>query len=197
MVVANTISERMFFATNIADFLACQHISTLKRQEVLGEIKKTHYADPGAELLRKLGLEHEEKYLKELREVRGLEVVEISTQDGWEKAAVRLGTAMGQGADAIYQATFLQGQWGGRADFLLRVETPSELGPWSYEVVETKLAKSTKARALIQLCFYSELVAAIQGREPEKMHVVLGKGAEPEDVSPLSKLPRIFRKVKA
>ena len=77
----------MLFATNIADFLACQHISTLERQEKLGEVEKTFYADPGAELLRKLGLEHEAKYLKGLREVRGLEVVEISTEGGWEKAA--------------------------------------------------------------------------------------------------------------
>ena len=103
---------------------------------------------------------------------------------------------MGRGVDAIYQATFLQGQWGGRADFLLRVETPSELGPWSYEVVETKLAKSTKARALMQLCFYSELVAAIQGKEPEKMHVVLGRGAEPEEFR-VQRYLAFFRKVKS
>jgi uncharacterized protein len=185
----------MFFATNIADFLACQHISTLERQEKLGEVEKTFYADPGAELLRKLGLDHEAKYLQELREVRGLEVVEISTQEGWEKAAKATREAMRQGVDAIYQATLIQDQWGGRADFLVRVDTPSELGPWSYEVVETKLAKSTKARALMQLCFYSELVAAIQGKEPEKMHVVLGQGAEPEEFR-VQRYLAFFRKVK-
>ena len=58
----------MFFATNIADFLACQHIATLERAEAAKEISKEHYADPGAELLRKLGLEHEQKYLRELVE---------------------------------------------------------------------------------------------------------------------------------
>ena len=47
-------------------------------------------------MLRKLGLEHEAKYLKELKEGRGLEVLEISTEDGWEKAAkaTREGCAM-------------------------------------------------------------------------------------------------------
>jgi len=181
----------MHFATNIADFLACQHISTLERQKELGEVEKTYFADPGAELLRKLGLEHEAKYLKELREDCGLAVVEISTEGGWEKAAEATRAAMSRGVDAIYQATLIQGQYGGRADFLLRVETPSELGPWSYEVVETKLAKSTKARALMQLCFYSELVAAIQGKEPEKMHVVLGRGGKGRRVSG-SALPRVL-----
>src|SRR4029079_18024295 len=115
---------------------------------------------------------------------------------GWEKAAKATRQAMRQGLDAIYQATFIQGQWGGRADFLLRVETPSELGPWSYEVVETKLAKSTKARALMQLCFYSELVAAIQGKEPEKMHVVLGRGAKAEEFR-VQRYLAFFRKVKS
>jgi hypothetical protein len=100
----------MYFATNIADFLACQHISTLERHEKLGEVEKTYYADPGAELLRKLGLEHEAKYLRALREDRGLNVVEISTEEGWEKAAKATREAMGRGVEAIYQATFLQGQ---------------------------------------------------------------------------------------
>jgi predicted RecB family nuclease len=33
------------------------------------------------------------------------------------------------------------------------------IGSFSYEVVETKLARSTKARAILQLCFYSELLS--------------------------------------
>src|SRR5262249_8501242 len=43
-----------------------------------------------------------------------------------------------------------------------------------------KLARSTKATALVQLCFYSELLARIQGIEPQWMHVVLGGAAKPE-----------------
>ncbi|MGI9067178.1 MAG: hypothetical protein ACR2HX_12355 [Pyrinomonadaceae bacterium] len=46
----------MFFATDIANSLACQHIATLDREEAEGKITKVIYADPGAELLRKLGL---------------------------------------------------------------------------------------------------------------------------------------------
>ncbi|MGI9166048.1 MAG: hypothetical protein ACR2G5_06640 [Pyrinomonadaceae bacterium] len=45
-------------------------------------------------------------------------------------------------------------------------------------MVETKLAKSTKARAIIRLCFYSDLVARIQGLEPRRMYVVLGGSEE-------------------
>jgi len=45
----------------------------------------------------------------------------------------------------------------GRADFLRRVEQPSKLGGFSYEVLDTKLARSPKAKFLVQLAFYSDL----------------------------------------
>src|SRR5207302_9846027 len=99
------------------------------------------------------------------------------------------------GAEVIYQATFLSEQWQGRADFLIRVDKPSALGPWSYEVVETKLARSTKARAIIQLCFYSDLLSTIQGVVPDSMHVVLGGGAQPEKFS-VHRYLAYFRKIR-
>ena len=184
----------MYFATNIASFLACQHIATLERKEAAGEIKRKLYADPGAELLRKLGLEHERNYLRQLIE-EGRNVVEIPIGGPWSESSAQTREAMATGADVVYQATFLDGLWGGRADFLLRVETPSKLGSWSYEVIETKLAKSTKATAILQLCFYSDLVSRIQGLEPKRMHVVLGRGAKPEEFSVQHYLA-YFRKIK-
>lgn len=55
---------------------------------------------------------------------------------------------------------------------ILRVEKPSGLGEWSYEVVDCKLARETKAETILQLCLYSELIAGIQGSEPEYLHVI-------------------------
>lgn len=46
---------------------------------------------------------------------------------------------MRQATQAIVQAPLVDGNWRGRADVLRRVETPSELGACSYEVVATKL----------------------------------------------------------
>jgi uncharacterized protein len=112
----------------------------------------------------------------------------VSSSHGYAR-----GNGSGRGCDL--SGHVIQEPWAGRADFLIRVETPSELGAWSYEVVETKLAKSTKACALMQLCFYSELVAAIQGKVPERMHVVLGRGAQPEEFS-VQRYLAYFRKLK-
>jgi predicted RecB family nuclease len=153
----------MFSPTSIANFLACQHIGTLNRAEAAKQIKRPFFADPGLDLLIRLGLGHEEAYLCHLAEEQNLQIARIPSDISWRDAAAQTVAAIRDGAEVIYQATFLSEQWQGRADFLIRVERPGSLPPWSYEVVETKLARSTKARAIIQLCFYSDLLAEIQG----------------------------------
>ena len=146
----------------------------LDRAESAGQIKKPFFADAGIELLRKLGWRHEEQYLKSLAQSDGIEICRVSRDLPWADAVALTLDAMRRGVGVVYQATFEEDDWGGRADFLIRVETPSSLGAWSYEVVETKLARSTRASAIVQLCFYSDLLSRIQGKEPQWMHVVPG-----------------------
>ena len=124
------------------------------------------------ELRKQLGVQHEQSYLHMLEESG--KVIRIPCDIPWSEAVAQTIETLQNGAGAIYQATFQNNLWGGRADFLLRVDRPSSLGSWSYEVVETKLMRSAKARALIQLCFYSDLLSGIQGLEPQSMHLVLG-----------------------
>ena len=64
--------------------------------------------------------------------------------------------------------------WLGKPDFLRRVEVPSDFGDWSYEVVDTKLAREAKAGAVLQITFYTDLLARVQGVEPEEMVLALG-----------------------
>jgi uncharacterized protein len=186
----------MFSATDIASFLACRHTATLDRAESRKEVTKPFFKDPAVDLLQKLGLEHEQRYLCQLTKKDGLAVVQIDTNSSWEDAIAETVQALHRGVDAVYQATFLDGKLGGRADFLVRVSRPSALGSWSYEVVETKLARSTKAGALVQLCFYSNLLSRIQGMEPQWMHVVLGGGATPERFQ-VQRYIAYFRKVRS
>jgi predicted RecB family nuclease len=185
----------MFFATDIASFLACAHTATLARAESKDEIVKPFFKDATVDLLQKLGLEHEHRYLRELAQKDGLAVTQIDVNGGWDDAVAQTVRALHEGVDAVYQATFLDAPWGGRADFLVRVNKASALGSWSYEVVETKLARSTKATALVQLCFYSDLLSRIQGLEPQWMHVVLGGTATPERFQ-VQRYIAYFRKVR-
>ncbi len=55
---------------------------------------------------------------------------------------------------------------------MLRVDTPSGLGDYSYEIADTKLARETKGRTILQLCLYSDLLRHVQGVLPEYMYVV-------------------------
>ncbi|HEX4578674.1 MAG TPA: TM0106 family RecB-like putative nuclease, partial [Candidatus Dormibacteraeota bacterium] len=82
--------------------------------------------------------------------------------------------AMREGADVIYQASFFDGRWRGHADVVCRVDAPSDLGTWSYEAFDAKLARTTTAGALLQLGDYTRQIARLQGCTPRRLHVVLG-----------------------
>ena len=125
------------------------------------------------------GREYEARFLETLR-ADGLQIEEIRPPDTVSPSravesehAVTL-RAMRDGADVIYQAVLLGDRRLGYADFLRRVETPSDLGSWSYEVWDTKLARKPTAPAVLQISMYSDLLGVMQGRPPERMHLVLG-----------------------
>ena len=54
------------------------------------------------------------------------------------------------------------------------MERPSALGAWSYEVLDTKLARHPRPEHALQLCFYSQALADTQQLAPELAYVVLG-----------------------
>ncbi len=184
----------MFSPSGVANFLACHHLLTLDRAEADGRIKKPYFYDAGVELLRELGARHEQAYLRHLID-QGLDVTSIPADVSWAEGAAQTVDALHRGASIIYQATFQSGPWHGRSDFLLRVPKPSSLGAWSYEPLETKLARSTKAGALVQLCFYADLLSQIQGVQPDWVHTVLGDETEREKYH-LEQYIAYFRKVK-
>src|SRR5205823_1317645 len=91
-----------------------------------------------------------------------------------DRAARETEEAMRAGVDVVYQAVLVGDGWRGVADFLMRVDMPSDLGAWSYEALDIKLARHAKPAYILQLCFYSERIGAIQGRAPARIHVLLG-----------------------
>ena len=63
-----------------------------------------------------------------------------------------------------------------RADLLAAPDGEPRPGGRHYEVVDAKLARTAKARAVLQTAFYSRLLAELQGTEPRWMHLALGNG---------------------
>ena len=157
-------------ATDLANHLACRHLTALDRGVAEGKWKPPDWFRPEAEVLRQRGFEHERAYLLHL-EQQGRKLTRLEDADG-DSGLEKTIAAMSAGADVIVQATLKAGRWLGRADVLLRVERPSRFGAWSYEALDTKLAQDTKAGAILQLCLYSDLLAEIQEARPEHMYVV-------------------------
>jgi uncharacterized protein len=157
-------------ATDIANHLACRHLTQLDRSVAEGRRAAPAWRDPSLALLQQRGLLHERAYIDHLR-AAGLSIVELGT-DKARPSVDQTVAAMRDGADAIVQADLGGDRWIGRADVLLQVQEPSNLGHWSYEVVDTKLAQETRGGTVLQLCLYSDLVGDVQGRAPSMMHVV-------------------------
>ena len=158
-------------ASDLSNHLACAHLTTLDRGVALGRIAATTYWDPRSEALRERGEAHERAYLDSLR-AEGRPVFVANEDPDFAAAAGASEAAMRRGEQVIAQATLLDGDWLGRADLLMRVERPSDLGSWSYEVADTKLAVETRGGTVLQLCLYSDLLQRLQGLWPEHMHVV-------------------------
>src|SRR5437016_4283282 len=127
-------------AGDLAKHLACRHLTALDLKSAHGEIARVYRNDPTLVVLEERGFRHEAAYLSHLKQ-NGIEIVE-------GRQTIE---AMRSGAAAIVQAKLEDGRWRGRADVLLRVNTPSELGNWSYEVVDTKLARETRGGTILQL----------------------------------------------
>ena len=164
--------QPVYAATDLVGFLACTHRLALERAALADLVKRPIRNDPSIELIAKRGMAHEQRYLADLR-AEGRRVVAIERDgsiadagDELRAAAAATEAAMRDGADVIYQATFFDGTWRGHADFLLRVENPSDLGSWSYEVADTKLARKAKAGAILQVCSYVDLLVKVQGTPP-------------------------------
>jgi predicted RecB family nuclease len=174
----------IYSASDLNDYLECPHLTGLRRRLELGEI-----AAPAAdadqrqrELLSRKGDEHEQRYLAKLI-ASGASVEElpprVGNDESFAAAQDRTLAAIERGPAYIFQPTFFDGTFLGRADFLRRIDRPCAARGWSYEVIDTKLARSTKAYFLVQLSSYSEHLAGLQGGTmPERMHVALGSGEE-------------------
>jgi uncharacterized protein len=188
-------SQLRFSASDLVGHLDCHHLTALDAAVARGTATKPKIWDPVLETLAERGRAHERQYLEKLRE-SGLSVVEIEGGGINETLVAQTLAAMRAGAAVIYQGALLQGVWSGRADVFRRIEVPSVLGSWSYEVVDAKLARKTKGATVLQLSLYSELLAVAQGRVPEHMYVVTpGTGFEPE-VYRVAEFAAYYRRVK-
>lgn len=167
-LTANTLH---LSASDIVGHINCRYLTQLDLKVAHGAMAKPSYYDPTLEVLIERGRRHEQGYLEHLRS-SGREISEIDGVGVDTTSIAATIVAMKQGDDVIAQAALRSGQWNGRADVLLRVDRPSSLGAWSYEIVDTKLSQETKGSTLLQLSLYADMLAEAQGTPPEFVYVV-------------------------
>ncbi|MYB88904.1 MAG: TM0106 family RecB-like putative nuclease, partial [Proteobacteria bacterium] len=166
--------QLLYSPSDLVTYLECSHATCLDVQNLVEPLaeKKT---DATRKLLRQRGIEHEHAYLQHLKG-EGHDVLEIPAKRSLEARADLTLEAMQAGADIIYQGAFLDEPWCGYADFLVKCETASSLGAYSYEVLDTKLAQTARPRHIVQLCMYSAMLGRLQGLCPAYMYLFSGTG---------------------
>lgn len=160
--------EFIFSASDLANHIHCKHLTNLNHHAVTGVLEKPFTTDRSLVLLRDRGEEFEQVILSEY-ENSGKTVFTVDKD--LAVAYKQTVAAMKIGYDIIYQARLSTEKWQGWADFLRKVDAPSNLGDWSYEVIDTKLSSNTRAGTILQIALYSEIIGEIQGILPEFMYV--------------------------
>jgi uncharacterized protein len=180
-----------YSATDISSHVSCQHLTQLKLKVAKKELKKPVFDSVSLDVLRKKGQEFEASFLDDLK-AQGKTVVVIDQED--LEAEAKTIQAMRNGADYIYQAKLKHDIWFGWADFLQKVDKPSpNLGPWSYEVLDTKLARETKAGSILQICLYSYILQQWQGILPEYTYIKTPEQLQPYRVDDFMAYFRLVR----
>ncbi len=120
-----------------------------------------------------LGDEHERRELERLRDEFGDAVGVIGrpayTLAGLAAAAAATQRAIANRAPVVYQAAMFDGRFVGFADFLVRDDE-------QYRVIDTKLARSPKVTALLQLAAYADALAASGVPVAPEAELQLGDG---------------------
>jgi predicted RecB family nuclease len=126
-----------------------------------------------------LGDEHEQRHLDELRDAnQDHNVVVIGrpsyTLAGLTAAAEATRVAVERRAPVIYQAAMFDGRFLGFADFLV---LQSDSDGDRYRLRDTKLARSVKVEALLQLAAYADTLHRSGIPVAAEVELVLGDGA--------------------
>ncbi len=188
--------ELILSASDLSNFLGCRHRTALDMAAAFGTRKRPYYHDPLLEALKQRGIEHEKKYVESLR-AQVETMVELGRTTNVDEHVAMTLEAMRKGSEIIVQGALRDGQWFGYPDVMMRVERPSALGEWSYEISDTKLARETKAGTILQLGLYSEMLAAAQGARPEKFYVVTPDPITPVHTFRVDDYAAYFRLIRA
>src|ERR1700744_543942 len=163
----------IYSASDLASAARCEYALLREFDAKLGWGERVAVEDELLARTATLGDEHEQRRLDQLREESG-DVAVIGrpfpfTIENITAAAAPTRRAGGPGAGVRYQAAIFDGRFVGFADFLVRREG-------RYQVSDTKLARSAKVTALLQIAAYADTLSHAGIPVDQEAELVLGNG---------------------
>ncbi len=153
----------LFSASDLVGFLECEHLTTLGLTDLVTPLARAK-DDESAALIQEKGIAHEAKFLASLK-ADGLRIAEIRAWGDPAELASETRSRDAAGARRHLPGDAPVGRRCTAAPTSCAASSePSKLGEYSYEVLDTKLARSAKAKFVVQLAFYSDLLADRAGR---------------------------------
>ena len=172
----------VYSASDLTAAAKCEWALMRKLDAKLGRVERVDEVEDDM-LIRagQLGTVHELRVLETLKLTRNVVEFEHPPFGEYADAAAATAAALRDKADVLFQATFFDGRFLGFADFIMLNDDGD------YEVYDTKLARSAKITALLQLAAYTDQLMALSA-EPdagtrdggltvgENVHLILGDG---------------------
>ncbi|MET4637334.1 TM0106 family RecB-like putative nuclease [Mycetocola sp. 2940] len=175
-----TTASLVTSASDLTTASKCEFAFLRKLDAKLGRIERVdEVVDAMLARTGRLGDEHEARVLEAYRAEFGAGVVEIErpdelTREALAEAVAATKRAFDGGADVVFQATFFDGSFVGFADFIVRKPDGR------YLVQDTKLARSAKVTALLQLAAYVEQLRHLGVEPADTVELLLGNGMTSE-----------------
>jgi predicted RecB family nuclease len=161
---------RRLTGTHVYSYVKCPRLAALDLQLPRSERRPPH---PWEEFAARRGRDFEAAYVQRLGAV-----APVYPERDFEAGAAATLALLRDGAPWIHQAVLADADRLGLPDLLRKVPGPSRLGDHHYEVLDVKTSGRPRSDQILQVVFYSDLLAEVQGRLPEHGGLVLKDGRE-------------------
>ncbi len=164
----------IYSASDLASAARCEYALLREFDAKLGWGQRVSVTDELLERTASLGDEHERRRLDQLRDEHGGGVAVIGrpvpfTLENVTAAADQTRRVIDRGAPVVYQAAMFDGRFVGFADFLVCRDG-------KYQVSDTKLARSAKVTALLQIAAYADTLSQTGIQVHPEAELILGNG---------------------
>ena len=167
------MNKNFYSATMLVNFINHKHLIDEFKEKLLN-LKKSEKTVVDNLRIEK-GLIHEVNYFKELsKKYKKIKNIKILDKLSKEEKIKETNDAFAKGYELIYGGWLESGNYRGELDFLeINNNIKSNLGEWSYEIIDTKNSGKVKGDHIYQLSLYSFLLQEAQGIFPKNFYVLL------------------------